>query len=254
MIPLSFLKDDAEAIEYVISDVDDTITNGGRLPSEALTALYSIRDSGRKIILVTGGSAGWSDVYIREWPVEAVIAESGALFLTRSNNDIVYKANPIIDEESQKKRNFFLESIPSTILSSDQFARLYDIAIDKSKISEDDKAAIIDRASKMGAFYAESSIHVNIWFSDYNKWKGLISFFYYYYGVDANDFKSKSIYLGDALNDQPLFKEIPVSVGMKSVEDNKDSFLYLPKYVAQSYGGYGIKEVSDVLSSYVIKK
>lgn len=66
MLPLSFLENEAKNIRYVISDVDDTITNGGRLLSEALAALYLIRDTGRKIILLTGGSAGWGDVYIRQ--------------------------------------------------------------------------------------------------------------------------------------------------------------------------------------------
>lgn len=254
MIPLAFLKDEAKNIKYVISDVDDTITNGGRLLSEALAALYSIRDSGRKIILLTGGSAGWADVYIRQWPVEAVIAESGALFLTKKNNEIIYSANPVIDDVSRKKRKIFLETLSSSILSTDQYARIYDIAIDKSKISKEDKAAIIANAINMGAFYAESSIHINIWFAAYNKWEGLKSFFDNCYGIKADAFKSNSMYLGDALNDQPLFKELEISVGMKSVEDNKDAFVYLPKYIAKSYGGYGIKEVSKVLSSCAISK
>lgn len=254
MLPLSFLENEAKNIRYVISDVDDTITNGGRLLSEALAALYLIRDTGRKIILLTGGSAGWGDVYIRQWPVEAVVAESGALFLTRQNGSIIYTANPVIDEISQKKRKAFLESIPESILSSDQYARLYDIAIDKSKISEAEKASIIHNALNMGAYYAESSIHINIWLSNYDKWKGLKSFFEFYYGIKDESFINESMYLGDALNDQPLFKDIPISVGMKSVEDNKEEFAYLPKYIAKDYGGYGIKEVSKVLSCYPVNK
>ena len=78
-----FTAEEKERVEAVVSDVDDTITSDGLLYPEALEALYSLKKNGKRIILVTGGSAGWADTYIRPWPIDAVIAESGALLLYR---------------------------------------------------------------------------------------------------------------------------------------------------------------------------
>ena len=254
MLPVSDLKNETAHIEYVISDVDDTITNSGRLLPEALAALYSIKESGRSIILLTGGSAGWADVYIREWPVDGVIAESGALFLTRENGEIIYKTNPVITSDAKEKKDEFLKSIPQNLLSTDQYARLYDIAIDKSKLSVSERAEILKLIKDSGAFYAESSIHINAWFSPYDKYSGLTTFFSLYYKKGIEEIKSSSIYLGDGLNDQPLFKEIPLSIGMRSVERCKEKFQYLPHYITEGDGGYGVKEVSEILSHCPIKR
>ena len=84
MLPLSSLSSDRlSSITMVASDVDDTITTSGSLHPCALEALYAMHEAGLTLVLVTGGSAGWGDVYMRQWPVDMVIAESGALALQR---------------------------------------------------------------------------------------------------------------------------------------------------------------------------
>lgn len=81
-----FTDEEKKNIEYVISDVDDTITKDGKLYPMVLDAMYRLKMSGRTIILVTGGSTGWGDGYIRQWPVDAVICESGAVMLCHDSN------------------------------------------------------------------------------------------------------------------------------------------------------------------------
>ena len=244
-----FSPEEKSRIKYVISDVDDTITSGGRLLPEALAALYSIKESGRRIILLTGGSAGWADVYARQWPVDGVIAESGALMILNDNGVISYRTNPVIDEASYTaQKNSFLSKLPPSCLSSDQYARIYDIAVDKAKISDEEKATIIENAEKEGAYYSESSIHINIWFADYNKWLGLRYFMESCYGCSDEMLRHSSIYLGDGLNDQIIFREIPLSVGMNSVGRMRDRFEFLPAYITDNDGGLGFREVADSIA------
>jgi len=236
-----------ESIQLIISDVDDTITSQGRLRPCALEALESAERKGYRTVLLSGGSAGWCEVYLRQWPVYMVIAESGAVLMYRDEKgNIQYQQNPCITEEDSKKREDLLKMIGHEYLSSDQYARLYDIAVDLSRTPADRLDDIRKAAQAMGAHYAQSSIHLNIWFGDYSKRKGLIGFMELC-GIDEETLKNTSIYLGDAQNDEEMFDLIPLSVGMKSVADNREAFRYLPAFIAEGYGGEGFAETISLL-------
>lgn len=239
---LSF--DTRESIRYVISDVDDTITFKGKLIPESLEALWRLKNSGKTIILVTGGSAGWADAYIRQWPVDAVIAESGAVLIAHGKDDaIVYSVNPAIDQKTyQEKKGKLLKATAGLSLSSDQYARIFDIAYDKSQLDEYSIRNLRHVLDAMGASYAESSIHINAWFGDYDKKSSLRYFTKQLYAIEEQDLLEHSVYFGDSFNDQVLFSYIPLSIGMHSVEDSRDGFEFLPKYITDGYGGIGFAE------------
>ncbi len=248
--PISLLKkDEKERIMYIVSDVDDTITHKGRLLPLSLQALYDLKESGKHIILVTGGSAGWADVYIRQWPIDYVITESGALLLYKKDDgDIAYITNPRINQRSvNKKRRELIKLTKDYPLSSDQYARIYDIAYDKRTLDAKDVELLKDIVKSCGANYAESSIHLNVWIGDYDKAKGIKEFLPYITDEDISSFIDHSVYLGDSFNDQIMFSLFPISIGMQSVEENRSKFEILPKYITEGYGGYGFFEASEIL-------
>ena len=234
-------KANLKEIKFIISDVDDTITTNGKLHPVALEAMYKAVENGLKIILVTGGSAGWADVYIRQWPINYVITESGALLLYKDENGVAYKKNPkIIDSHIEKKN--ILERKYQEYLSSDQYSRLYDVAVDLTKVNEDKLKEIEEDAGSLGAYIAKSSIHMNIWFSPYDKKEALLEFSPDL-GLNDEIIQNNSIYIGDGLNDQVLFNYFKHSAGVKSVEENILKFSYLPKYCSQFHGGQGFNEI-----------
>lgn len=236
-----------EKIKYIVSDVDDTITSSSRLLSTTLNKMEEAEKKGYRIILVSGGSAGWCEVYLRQWPVYRVIAESGALLIYKDECDQVkYLKNPAITDEDIKKRAKLLSMIEKEYLSSDQYARVFDIAVDLKNTPKEKLEEIKELADEMGAHYASSSIHLNIWFGDYSKVNGLIAFFKRE-GIDEARLKEESIYLGDAKNDEEAFSFFSLSIGMKSVEDNRESFDVLPTYISNFYGGKGFEEVISLL-------
>lgn len=238
MRPVSQSGDAFRSVTTLVSDVDDTITSDGRLLPCALEAMYRLERAGVRLVLLTGGSAGWSDVYIRQWPVSCVIAESGAVCLTKDERgQIVYRTNPVIRPEEIKKREAFLSSLDKEKLSSDQYARLHDIAADLSKCSGCELEEIKRKALENGAFMAQSSIHLNIWFSPYSKLQGLDAFI-------GSDRRSMA-YIGDSLPDEPMFASFPLSAGTKRVADNQKSFSHLPSYVCSFYGGEGFAELAE---------
>ena len=64
----------------VLTDIDDTLTDHGRLPAASYAALERLRQAGSLVIPVTGRPAGWCDLIARQWPVDGVVGENGALY------------------------------------------------------------------------------------------------------------------------------------------------------------------------------
>lgn len=246
-----FSAEERARIRFVISDVDDTITNDGYLLPEALSALYEVRKSGRKTILVTGGSAGWADIYIRQWPVDAVITESGALMLVRDNGGIRYVVNPVLenDDTFQDRRKAVLDENEGTVLSSDQYCRLYDIAYDLKFLSEEARLHLEETARKNGGRVLYSSIHANVVLGNYSKssaigdFYGILETCLHIEDMPLEEFLDRSISFGDGLNDQEMFHLVPYSVGNERVVRNMKDFTYLPSHYCNLPGGFAFAHV-----------
>src|SRR5438445_12196923 len=81
MLPLAeFDEVTAREVRVVLTDIDDTLTDNGRLPARAYAALEALHDAGLIVVPVTGRPAGWCDLIARQWPVDAVVGENGALW------------------------------------------------------------------------------------------------------------------------------------------------------------------------------
>lgn len=249
-IPLTgFSEETRRNTKYIVSDVDDTITINGHLYPANLEALWRLKKRGLSIILVTGGSAGWADTYIREWPVDAVIAESGALMLFyNSKSEISYTYNPVIDLINYKSRKEQLMDITRGLkLSTDQYARIFDVAYDKSKLDKEEIASLKNLIKSLGGYSAESSIHLNAWFAPYDKVSALKYFSCNVLRIEEKDLLDNGIYFGDSFNDEGLFEYMPLSVGMYSVQEQRDQFACLPKYICVKKDAFGFSEAVDLL-------
>ncbi len=247
-LPFQGLSDEERAaVEIVVTDVDDTITKGGKLYPNAFRALWRLKRMGKMIVLLTGGSAGWSDAYIRQWPVDAVIAEGGALILAHGKSgEIVYRNNPMLDPQCQKKKENLLRLTAGLRLSTDQYARIFDIAYDKKHLRAHEMHTLKGMIKAAGGHWSESSIHINVGFGSYGKRSALLYFMESLYDISGERLAEKGAYLGDSLNDEEMFAFMPLSVGMHSVEDMREQFVHLPRYITAGYGGDGF---ADFVSS-----
>lgn len=244
------------SLTYVLTDVDDTITTNGKLHPEGLEALWMLHDSGLKVICVTGGSAGWGDTYLRQWPVEAVLSESGAVCLYREEGVIKHYVHPSIRKEGYKQRaeeliRKVLSLVPEAKLSSDQFARIYDIAFDHGSeppfLHKEKIAEVVAICKSLGAGTAVSSIHVNAWFGEFDKRRGTEAFFRDVLGLEGNILQEICCYCGDAPNDQVMFSHFPLSFGVGNLRKHTQGMQNLPKYIAQNEGGAGFFEIAEAL-------
>tara|TARA_Y100000589_G_scaffold173297_1_gene164539 strand:- start:945 stop:1469 length:525 start_codon:yes stop_codon:yes gene_type:complete len=144
-----------------------------------------------------------------------------------------------------------LKEVPGCAVSSDQFSRISDLAID---FCEDVPELPIDAVKKIkeiflrsGANTKISSIHVNSWFGDYNKLEMTRIFTKEILGIELDSNKDKFVFCGDSPNDEPLFHYFPNSCGVANVRNFNSEMKYLPTYVASSKGGKGFVEICSKL-------
>ncbi|ROR17873.1 hypothetical protein EC845_3675 [Comamonas sp. BIGb0124] len=65
----------------VLTDIDDTLTTEGQVPASTLAAMGALRQAGLAVIAITGRPVGWSLPFASTWPIDAIVAENGAVAL-----------------------------------------------------------------------------------------------------------------------------------------------------------------------------
>ena len=165
----------ARGIRAVLTDIDDTLTEAGRLSAATYDALERLHDAGLVVVPVTGRPAGWCDLIARQWPVDGVVGENGAFWFRyddRSRRMIRAYARPDGLWQEDRRRldtvaQAVLRDVPGTALAADQAYRAVDVAIDFSEdvppLGADDIDRIVAAFEREGATAKVSSIHVNAW-------------------------------------------------------------------------------------------
>lgn len=239
----------ASEIKYILCDIDDTITTGGKLSSDAYNALWKLHDLGYHVIPVTGRPAGWCDLIIRQWPVKAIVGENGAFVNYFENDQLKTFTHPSVasidvTERLEEIKSAVLKRIPQCRVSKDQFSRIYDLALD---FNEDPPYLGFEVAEKIknictsfGAVAKVSSIHVNTWFGNYDKLSMTKLFMDQI--LHESNIKENTIFFGDSPNDEPMFEYFPNSCGVANIKSFIDKIKYLPAYITSEESGKGFAE------------
>ncbi|MCL1929066.1 MAG: HAD-IIB family hydrolase [Treponema sp.] len=261
MKPIATMSNaEAAYIRYVLMDIDDTLTTEGKLSAAAYSALWDLHDAGLKVIPITGRPAGWCDLIAREWPVDGVVGENGALVFWLEDGkgtqrkvskqefhpNAVHNDHPVL---KRIKKRAMME-VPGIRMAKDQFARLFDIALD---FAEEEPVLSLETAEKVRAIAAEegavakiSSIHVNVWMGNYNKLSMTELFLQKKFNWTKND-DNTVIFVGDSPNDEPMFARFPMSCGVVNVKHYGELIQHLPAFVSQKESGEGFAEITETL-------
>jgi hypothetical protein len=238
----------ASRIRYVLFDIDDTITTGGKVTARAYDALWRLHDAGYIPIPVTGRPAGWCDLIVRQWPVAAVVGENGAFVFYFSEERLCTYTHPDAAPEGSRQRldavlRAAAQKVPGCRAAKDQPYRLCDLAIDYNEdpphlglgAAEEIRAV----CASMGAEAKISSIHVNAWFGKYDKLSTTLSFL-----CEMGETRPKEtvFFLGDSPNDEPMFEYFPMSCGVANVKPFVPMMKHLPAYIAPREGGEGFAD------------
>ncbi|MBW1980246.1 MAG: HAD family phosphatase [Deltaproteobacteria bacterium] len=249
------------SLHTILFDLDDTFTSQGKIPSSSFEALWELKESGLRLVVVTGRPAGWCDHIARMWPVDGVIGENGAFYFWFDEKERKLKkrfldSHSVRAEKRQRLeaiRDEILITVPGCSVASDQRYREADLAIDYCE----DVPPLNDRAVRKichifashGATCKVSSIHVNGWFGAYNKLDMARLFIAERLGMDLDETRERFVYCGDSLNDEPMFAYFPISVAVQNVMRFIGQMQSLPTYLTSQKGGEGFAEFARHLLS-----
>ncbi|RBW47016.1 hydrolase [Psychromonas sp. B3M02] len=255
-LPKNTLTNEWKDVQWVLTDVDDTLTWEGQLPPETLIALSALQQAGLKVVAVTGACAGWCDHIAQLWPVDAVIGENGAFIMEKKSGFLTLTSGEsmptIIKKQSVLKQQIMdiLADYPDLELTLDQSYRLCEVAIDigqnRTPVSPDVIAEVISKIKTLGANATASSIHINSWYGDHSK-KATSFSFLQEKGLSQAQIIKTACYIGDSLNDELMFANLPKSVGVANIKNYWSKLKHHPQVVMSESGGYGFAEFSKLL-------
>ncbi len=243
------------SVQFLLSDIDDTMTDRGRMPSSTLNAMERLSNAGVYVIPVTGRPAGWCDYFARMWPVAGIVGENGAFWFSYDRETRKMRS-AFARSESQRAvdrkrldilQKKILEAVPGAGIASDQFCRVADLAID---FCEDVEPLPTNHVNKIvqlfegaGAAAKISSIHVNGWFGDYDKLSMTRRFLADMFDVDVDADNGTCVFAGDSPNDEPMFKHFAHSVGVANIKQFK--LEHPPAWVTTGASAAGFSELAD---------
>jgi HAD superfamily hydrolase (TIGR01484 family) len=245
----------------VLTDVDGTLTLHGQLRASTYEALWSLHHIGLTIIPVTGRSAAWGHMMLHQWPIDAVIAESGGLAMWRVN-----KSGELVTADQLDRQAFQLEiqyfgdisarkdlvrlaeqwipQYPPLCWASDQGQRLVDVAIDwneQVKAPRDVVTRFIEQCQKQGYRARASNVHINAWAGEFDKASSSLNLLKKLFDHDRHRAQSSWFFVGDAPNDESMFANFPHHVAVQGPEHFQGHVEQMPKRFSSAKASAGFE-------------
>jgi HAD superfamily hydrolase (TIGR01484 family) len=251
----------------VFTDIDDTLTTEGAITPDALQGLHDLKAAGLHVIAITGRPVGWSEEFALSWPVDAIVAENGAVAL-QNTSKIGHKPNKKMHgqllksyqaDATQRAHDYarmqqvlarIEREVPGAQRSTDSSGRETDIAIDHSEFTQlppDRIAQVVQLMRSQGMQASVSSIHINAWYGEHNKLQGARWITHQLYGRNLNAEIDKWTYIGDSTNDQLMFEAFTHSVGVANIARFVPQLVHLPRYVTRGERGAGFAQFGRFL-------
>ena len=251
----------------VFTDIDDTLTTDGAITPDALQALSDLKAAGLHVVAITGRPVGWSVPFAAVWPVDAIVAEIGAVALVSSHQNSLQRSqdgrtalSKIYQQDAPTRAANFdrmqqvlariERQVPGATRATDSAGRETDIAIDHSEFVQLDEAqiaAVVALMRSEGMHATVSSIHINGWFGGHNKLEGARWIVQQLWGRTLGDEMDRWAYVGDSTNDQLMFQAFAHSMGVANVQRFVPHLAHLPRYITQGERGAGFAQVARAI-------
>ncbi len=253
--------DEAQRLQGLIFDLDDTVLDHGALTEAAYSALFRLRNVGLRLVACTGRPAGWTDVLLRQWPIDAAVAENGAVAMVKIPNE---HRSPRLEtlfptnietarterEELLRIASSFVVRFPDTAFADDNAARWTDVTIDigeHRKVGAETIAAIRAEASVRGVFTFVSSIHMHLSFNAGDKASGALRLLQTRFGESREVACRDNAFVGDSGNDASAFSAFQTTIGVANVMKYLSSLPDSPKFITENPMGSGFSELASRL-------
>jgi HAD superfamily hydrolase (TIGR01484 family) len=255
MRPIAELdRESCRRLEAVVFDIDDTITDQGRLTPDSFGALWRLHRAGLLLIAVTGRPLGWCDVLAHLAPINLAIGENGAGWVWRQGHMLRegYWDDPSARQRQRARLDLLVRTVsaamPEIRLAGDQRHRRVDIAFDVAEtvqLPEETIRQLSDLMRDAGARVLISSVHAHGFFGQYDKATGVVRAVREVLGHDVPATRNRWLFVGDSGNDAPAFTYFPVSAGVANVRHHLGRLPVKPAYVATRERAAGFAEIAD---------
>jgi HAD superfamily hydrolase (TIGR01484 family) len=244
--------DERRRVKGVFTDIDDTLTTNGVISEQALSALHKLQQAGISVIAITGRPVGWCAPFASEWPVDAIVAENGAVALVGEHKYYLQDAATRASNQLKMSKVLatILQTVPKARASQDSSGRETDIAIDHSEyafLDAQDIAKVVHIMRENGMTATISSIHINGWYGSHSKLEGARWIVRKLFDRNLEEELNNWVYVGDSPNDQIMFAHFPNSIGVANIKDFENQLQHFPQYITPSERGQGFAELSKSL-------
>ena len=248
----------------VFTDIDDTLTRHGQITVDALQALHALKAASLQVVAITGRPIGWCEVLangdasqgIGAWPVDAVVAENGAVAWVGvpGQRHKIYQQNASVRARNRARMRTIgariTREVPGAQITRDSAGRETDLAIDHAEFANLSPAQIAQVVAIMqaeGMHTTVSSIHTHGCFGQFNKWQGALWITQQLLGRSLLPELERWVCVGDSGNDVALFEHFQHSVGVANLQRVAHSLSHLPRYITPSEHGTGFAEVAAAI-------
>lgn len=251
MRPISELPQaDARRLDGLLFDLDDTVLDHGELTLAAYAALFRLRETGLRLMAVTGRPASWGEVLARQWPIDAAVTENGAVAFSRG--DAVVRRHDVAPEDERLRRRRLLAQLvasiarthPELCAADDVNGRSSDFTFDigeRHRVAPEVVRAVRALAHEQGARTHASSVHLHITFDADDKATGAVRTIRALWGSDPTLIRSRYAFIGDSENDGSCFAAFRTSIGVRNFSGRPTVG---PRYLTQASRGLGFAEAA----------
>lgn len=253
--------DEARGLVGLVFDLDDTLLDHGELTEVAYASLFRLREAGMRLVACTGRPGGWAEVLVRQWPLDAAIAENGAVALVKERRPVGAPRVRFVfpeDRAAAGSRCAELRALaeelcrrfPTVALADDNHARFTDVTLDigeHCRAPVEDVAAMRAEATRRGVHTLASSVHLHLSFDPADKATGTLRLLEAAFGEDPSRARRTHAFVGDSGNDAAAFAAFTTTIGVANVRAYLQSLPVPPKYVTQAAMGRGFAELATTL-------
>lgn len=237
-MPFSYMPDNVlNRVSVIAIDIDDTLTNDGKLPSQIVDMWSSLKASGLVTIMITHRSAGWGQRRLHDLPsIDLVLAENGAVVCDK-NGSRPFLANRALLLQTAA----VIEARFGLLESDDSQFRVGEITFRKPDKFSSNDLEIYSRLvpDELEILADTDSLHLRP--RRCQKADTLREELKDTYSMD------QVLIIGDGPDDSQLFR-FPISVGVSGVKDyQKELGENMPRYITLQPGGDGFLEVANRL-------
>jgi HAD superfamily hydrolase (TIGR01484 family) len=244
---------EARRLAGLLFDLDDTLLDHGRLTEAAYSALFRLRESGLLLVAVTGRPAGWGELLVRQWPVEAIITENGAIADCRDGSRIE-RLDPVAESERARRRSRLAQIVaalrqqfPELEPADDVAARVSDFTFDIGEhraVPRELVSEVMAEIRNLGARAVCSSVHLHVSLDPDDKASGAVRVLRQRLGEDPTHALVRWAFIGDSENDAACFAAFHTTIAVANFQGRPTAS---PRYVTTGERGAGFAEAARIL-------